>query len=150
MNVGAKIGTPEWRARVSKGTKRAAAAKREAARVRPRDLARLRKSGTVAKSLRPLVAIAETEAAELMAALGGSEEVSEMRRLIVEDLVAVGMVLRAELARFLQTGEPDAGARVSTLANTRRASLAALGLDRVATPVPDLRAYLAEREEAGS
>ena len=129
--------SPETRARLSRAGVRAWEKRREAARVRPRDLERLRRSGTVSESLRPLLEIAEEEAAELVSALGGPDEISPQRRAIVEDLVAVGVVLRAELTRFLQSGDPDAGARVGTLAGARRASLSALGLERRAREVFD-------------
>jgi hypothetical protein len=136
--------TSESRRRISRGLRRYHQRKREAARVRPRDLQRLRKSGTVSESLRPLLEIAEQESSELLEALGGVEHVSPQRRVLVEDAVAVGMVLRAELARYLQAGDADAGARVGSLANARRASLAALGLERHAREV-DLQAYLAAK-----
>jgi hypothetical protein len=94
-------------------------------------------SGTVAPSLRPLADIAATESVDLADALGGADQLSAQQRLIVEDLVSVGIVLRATLARFLQTdgGDPELAARVGTLVGQRRASVALLGLQRVAREV---------------
>jgi hypothetical protein len=91
---GAVKGSPEWRARTGAGVRRANERRREAARVRPRDLQRLRRSGSVAPALRPLLDIAETEAVELMDSLGGPDRVTPQRRILVEDVTAVGMVLR--------------------------------------------------------
>ena len=134
----------ETKRRISRGLRRYYQRRREAALVRPRDLDHLRASGTVAPPLWPLLEIAEQEAEELLAALGGPDRLTPQRRLIVEDLVAVGIALRAELARYMQAQDGDAAARVGTLANSRRASLAALGLERLETEI-DLTTYLEKR-----
>ena len=145
---GAPKGSPEWRQRISDGQKRAhqrkAEAKereREAARVYPRDLALLRSTGTVSGPLLPLFEVAELENLELLDAIGG-DVASPQRKAILQDAVRVGMVLRAELARYLQGQDPDAGARVGSLATARRSSLVALGLDRLAQDVVDLQTYI--------
>jgi hypothetical protein len=57
---------------------------------------------------------------------------------------AVGIALRGQLALYLQTGDGDAAARVGSLANARRTSLAAIGLERHAREVGDLSTYLAK------
>jgi len=62
------------------------------------------------------------------------ETVSEQERALVEDFARVGVVLRAELSRYL-AGELDAGVRVGTLAGIRRSSLVALGLQRRAKEI---------------
>jgi hypothetical protein len=61
--------------------------------------------------------------------------------MLVEDVARVGIVLRAELTRYAKSADPDAAARVGTLAGARRASLALLGLERHAREV-SLPAYL--------
>lgn len=142
---GAPIGSPEWRRRVSEGVRRSRDRRRQAARVRPQDLARLRESGTVPERISGFLESAEVEAEALLEALGGPDAVSPQRRALVEDAARVGLVLRAELARYVQTADPDAASRVGSLASARRASLVALGLDRAERTVPDLRTYLAER-----
>ena len=134
----------ETKRRISRGLRRYYQRRREAALVRPRDLERLRLSGIVGPALRPLIEIAEREAEQIVGALGGPDRVTPQRRLIVEDLAAVGIVLRAELARYLQAQDADAATRVGTLANSRRASLAALGLERLENEI-DLTTYLEQR-----
>lgn len=133
------------RARISHGLRRYYDRKRREAEVKPQDLTRLRASGTVPVRLVGFLEGAEVEAERLLEALGGPDRASPQRRALVEDVARLGLVLRAELARYVQAGDSDAAARVGTLANARRASLVALGLDRAAKPVPDLRTYLAEK-----
>jgi hypothetical protein len=132
----------ETRARLSAAQRRAHVRRLERSRalalVAPRDLERLRRSGTVAPALEPLLDIAATEALELAEALGGPEHLSAQQRLLVEDLAAVGLVLRAELATFLQTNDHELAARVGTLAGQRRTSVALLGLHRVALDLPEV------------
>jgi hypothetical protein len=135
-------GSEEWKQRISAGLRRHHQRRREYQRVNPRDLTLIR-SGKVTASLRPLLPVAEAEMAELLEACGG-ESISPQRRAILEDAVRLGLVLRAELLRYAQTQDPDSASRVSTLANARRASLSAVGLDRFAKDV-DLRAYLAAK-----
>ena len=148
----------EVRAKIRASLRRTSAYKRErkrereereaeAARVYPRDLAHLEASGSISTALLPLFECAADENAELRDAIGG-DEASPQRKAILGDVIRVGMVLRAELARYLQAGDTDAGARVGSLANSRRASLAVLGLDRHAHEVTDLRTYLESKAEA--
>jgi hypothetical protein len=121
----------------------------ERAKVRPRDLDQLRRSGTVSDALRPLLDAADTENAELLDAIGG-DAASPQRRAILADVVRVGLILRGELARYLQSGEADAASRVGTLASTRRASLIAIGLDRVESGDVSLAEYIAQRQTSVS
>jgi hypothetical protein len=121
---------------VREGTKKALATKRERALVRPRDLERLKRFGSVAPSLLPLLKIAEDEAVELAGALGGSANLTPQRHLLIEDCVAVGIALRTLLARFLQgDADADLASKIGTLAGQRRSSVVALGLDRHAREV---------------
>ena len=121
--------------------------------MRPLDLVRLRRSGTVAESLRPYLAMAEAEAEALLDALGGPDNVSPQTRAIVDDVARVGLLLRALLARFAQSGgegerDADLASKVGTLVSVRRSSLAAVGLARVARDV-SLASYVA-REYGGN
>jgi hypothetical protein len=141
-SVGTKRGSDAWRQRVAEGTRRAIARRREAALIRPRDLDRLRSSGLVTEGLRPLLKIAEQEASELFAALGGVGRVSEQKRILIEDLCAVGVALRGTLAAYLRTSDSELASRIATLAGARRSSLAALGLERLEREVMDLQTYL--------
>jgi len=137
--------TREWRERVGKGLRRYHALRRELARVMPSDLARLRETGTLRPELLPLLGTAEVEAVELLDALGGPDRVSPQRRALIEDTARLGLVMRASLVRFMQSGDGDSGGRVNAAAAARRANLVALGLDRVMKDVPDLDAFLRER-----
>ncbi len=67
----------ETRRRISHGLRRYNERKRLAARIRPRDLVRLRDSGSVAESLRPILDLAENEMAETIASLGGADALEQ-------------------------------------------------------------------------
>ncbi len=118
-----------------------------AARIRPRDLARLRDSGSVAESLCPILDLAENEMAEIIDSLGGADAIPPTKRALIEDAVSVGVALRGELGRYLQSGDPDAASRVGTLAGARRQSLALIGLEPPKDEVPALDTYIRAREE---
>ena len=133
------------RQRISAGVSRWHRLRRERAKVRPRDLDRLARSGVVAPALQPIVRVAADEAAELFAALGGIDHVSEQKRILVEDLVAVGIALRGQLQLYLQGADGEVAGRIGTLAGARRASLVALGLERHVREVT-LQDYLKQRD----
>ncbi len=132
----------ETRRRISHGLLRFNERKRLAARILPRDLVRLRDSGTVAESLRPVLDLAENEMAEIIESLGGADAVPPTMRALIEDAVSVGVALRGELGRYLQSGDPDAASRVGTLAAARRQSLALIGLEPPKDEAPALDAYI--------
>ncbi len=145
------------RQRIAQRTREGLARKRVLARVRPADLDFLRRKGIVSDSLRPFLDAADLEALELTLAYEGAPEgdryrpLSTPRRVLLDDFLRMGLVLRGELARYLQSGDPDAGARVGSLAANRRATLQILGLDHPEHEVC-LTAYLARRgaeERAG-
>ena len=135
----------ETRRRISHGLRRYNERKRLAARIRPRDLVRLRDSGSVAKSLRPILDLAENEMGEIIESLGGADAIPPTKRALIEDAVSVGIALRGELARYLQSRDPDAASRVGTLAAARRQSFALIGLEPPKNEVPALDAYLRTR-----
>jgi hypothetical protein len=123
--------------------RRANERRRHVAKIVPKDLVAIRNSGQVPPHLRDLIEGAHVEVADLIDALGGPDAVSPQRRALVHDACRVGLILRAELLRYIQTGEGDSAARVGTLTGQRRATLQALGLDRVSREV-DLNSYLRE------
>jgi len=94
---------------------------------------------------------ADLEALELTLAYEGDPQsdhhrpLCTPRRALLEDFIRVGLVLRAELARYLQSGDSDAAARVGTLAANRRATLQILGLEHPEHEV-SLASYLSERD----
>lgn len=138
------------RVAISRGLRRYHERRRDAARVRPKALERLKGSGIVAPELAPLLEVAEAEMVELVEALGGRERISPQRLAVLEDAVHVGLVLRAELTRYLTVRKaPDCAARVGSLAGQRRASLALLGLERHVEDALDLREYLARKAAQG-
>lgn len=111
----------------------------------------LRRSGSVSRALVPFVSQAHDEAGGLVQALGGEDQVSEQRMLLIRDTVRLGTLLSALLARALQREEidPDEATKCATLANARRSNLVALGLERVARDMRlDLKSYLAARENS--
>ena len=138
------------RRRIAHRTRDGLARKRALARVRPADLDVLRRCGTVSATLRPFLNAADLEALDLSLAYEGDpagshyRPLSTPRRVLLDDFLRMGLVLRGELARYLQSGDPDAGARVGTLAANRRATLQILGLDHPEHEV-SLTTYLSRR-----
>src|SRR3989442_14788790 len=64
-----------------------------------------------------------------MTAFGGVDAVTPMRRQLVEDVIALGIAMRATTAAYLQTGDGELASRLATLANARRQNLMTLGLE---------------------
>jgi len=133
-------GSEQWRARVAEGKRREAASARkrreydrEAARLRPVDLARFEELGLVPERLRHLVARAGEEVAELVAALGGEAELSPQRRILLDDCARLGVALNIVMQLLLQGDAENPGelaSRVATLANARRQHLVTIGLNK--------------------
>jgi hypothetical protein len=114
-------------------------------RVSPGEFVELQKSGTISESLKRAAVLAQEEGLALISAMGGLENVSEQRLVLIQDTVRLGLVLRAVVARFLQgDGDAELATKVGTLASARRSSLQALGLNRVAKEI-DLTTYLREK-----
>ncbi len=132
---------------IARGTKRGLYVSRRLRRIAPDEILELERRGLVARSLRPYAALAIEEASQLTQALGGEAQISEQRLVLVKDAARLGLLLRALVARIAQRDALDADevAKVTSLVNARRASLLALGLERAAKDVPDLRSYLAQR-----
>ena len=142
---GPEARSPEWRHRISKGLVRWHARRREMSLVAPSELLELERAGTVSPSLKPYAAQAIEEADELARALGGVDDLSPQRLVLIQDAARVGLVLRAMVARFMQgEGDPELASKVSTMASTRRSLLTALGLEREAKEL-DLAGYLAAK-----
>lgn len=142
----ARYRSPEWRANVARGLRRRYEVLRRAARITPSDLVALARVGSpVRAELRPLVDAAASELEELVAALGGQDHVSPQRLLLAQDVVRLGLLVRALMQRFAQSGDADLASRLGTLLSTRRAGIVALGLERHAREV-SLKDYVAQRE----
>jgi hypothetical protein len=101
----------------------------------------------VSRPFGPIVDAAGIEAGELIEALGGPDLVSPQRKVIIEDVVRIGVALKALLALFVQAEVPDPeiASKLGTLAASRRAGLQACGLERHEREV-SLRDYLASRQ----
>ena len=106
--------------------------KRAASRIALEDVRKFRRDGLVEPSLIPLTKMAEDEAREVIASLGGPDCISEAERLVVEDLARLGIILRAELGVFMGggSGAQEAAKQATSVAAARRTSLLALGLGR--------------------
>ena len=130
---------------LSRGKAAAYQTRRERTRVSLGDIRLWRRSSLVTPSILPLTHDAEDECKAVIEALGGLDNVSEMERALVEDFARVGVVLRAELARFVN-GDRGAGKIVGTMASIRRQSLVALGLQRRAKEL-NLETYLDAKSE---
>ena len=122
---------------------------RAAARILPADVRVLRvRNGPFKPALIGLAAEAAAEEQRLLAEIGG-EHASEQRRLLVRDVVMLGLLARALVMQFAQTEDADLATRAGSLLGQRRSALQALGLERTARDVPDLHSYLAERASGG-
>lgn len=136
---GAAKKSPEWRARVAAGVRRAAERRRTAT---ASALRTMRRSGEIAPALAPFADLAADELAEWIAACGGAQRISPMRRALLEDAALLGVPMRAEIARFLARRDTESATRAATLANSRRAGLIAAGLDPPEPDAIDLHHYL--------
>jgi len=129
----------------SESVRRAWEHRRALWRVSPGELVELQKRGDISESLKGYAVLAQEEALSLISALGGLENISEQRLVLIQDAARLGLVLRAVLARFLQgDGEPELASRVATITSARRQNLQALGLERLEKEL-DLHSYLRER-----
>lgn len=118
--------------------------------VSPGEFVELQKHGTISESLKQSAVGTQEETLSIVAGLGGVENISEQRLVLVQDTARLGLVLRAVMARFLQgDGDPELASRVATITSARRQNLQALGLERVSKEL-DLQSYLAERAAAGA
>jgi hypothetical protein len=126
------VGDKPSKARIRAGQQNREKQCREA-RVSLSDVRRLRYFGLVSESLKPLAKQAEQELGELLADKG--DGVTAAERVVLEDVARLGLLLRAEFARYLEMGDQKAAARVTALAGQRRASLQAVGLERRAKPI---------------
>lgn len=137
--------TAESRRRIARGLARFHAVRLARESYTPADIRALaRPGGATRAEMRPLLEAAAIESETLLDALGGADRISPQRRILLDDFVRVGVVLRATLARYAQTADPECASRLGTLASVRRASLVAIGLDERREEL-DLRGYMAKR-----
>src|SRR5688572_26696322 len=99
-------GTPEWRARIAEGRRRAHEARRRREALALASLRDFERLGTVAPAIREHALDAEAEAAEWLAALGG-DRVSPQRLALVRDAARAGVILRVLFAAMLRSGTFD-------------------------------------------
>jgi len=146
--VGSRTRTPQERERISRGLRRYFALRRQREKVLPSDLIALQRGATLRPVAAACLSAALVEAEALVEALGGPEEVTPQRRLLIDDLARAGALLRASCARALETeSDTDAASRVSALIGARARILGMLGLERVRREL-DLDGYLARRSPA--
>jgi len=143
---GAPKGSPAWRERISAGLRRYQARQRALARVLPTDLAAAERSGSVRPDLRHAVGEAATELCAWVEALGGENAVSAQRRSLLQSAARLGVAERAITLRLLQTADTELASRLATVATSRRALLAAVGLDEQRHEM-SLSEYLAQRTQ---
>lgn len=141
---GARVGSADWKRRVSEGARRGLALRRAGLRVLGADADRLAREGLVVPALLPGMREALAEAAEILDAIGG-HDVSPQRRAMVGDFARLGAIVRAEVAAYLGGPERERAGTIGSLVGQRRALLAQLGLERFERDVPDLRTYTAAR-----
>ena len=81
--------------------------------------------------------------------LGGAEALSHQQHILAERATFLSAILETKEAGFLRDGQIDLAAYSQTL-NTLLGTLRALGLRRVAKPVPELQTYIAQHSEGES
>jgi hypothetical protein len=123
---------------------RAATARRRARNLlAPSEVLEVERNGTITAKLRPFAQQAAQVPHDVAADLGGFDACSAQVRVMLADLGRLDLVLRVLVARFLQgEGDPDLASKISTIVGTRRATLQALGLDRVERDALDLASYV--------
>jgi hypothetical protein len=123
--------------RAGASSRRARARQKAAHTVTLDDVRRYRHHGVVAESMKPLAQMAQVELEAWIQDLGGPDSVSAQRRAVLEDCARMGVILRAQLLRFMRSDGEDRHAATSatTAAAARRASLQAVGLERRAKPI---------------
>ena len=102
--------------------------------------------GVVSESMKPLAKMAQVELRGWIADLGGDDNVSAQERAVLEDCARLGIILRAQLLRFMRSDGNDRHASTSatTAVAARRAGLQAVGLERRAREL-DLADYIEEK-----
>ena len=144
---GAEKGSAEWRARVSKGTKRGIARRI----ARPAHVDEWLRGGRVAIQLVPFVKARSEQATQMVLDLGGPENVTAMERAVIEGWLRLMVAADGEFRRYIHDDDAGALDRLAPLLNGARAHISTIGLGRRPKDVTlDLKTYLAEREEAGS
>ncbi len=138
--------TPETRERISKGVRRSLAVRAQQERLVPR-LAVFRRRRGSNPMMRTLLDLAANEVVELVDALGGVDQISPQRLRLIEDIGISGVLLGRELLAYIDDRDGDAAARVTALINSRRSSLAQVGLDVRKADELDVSSYAAAIEE---
>ena len=82
--------------------------------------------------------------AELQADLGGEEQLSYAKRALCRRVIWLESFLETQEAKAAEGGEVNIGQQVQAI-NSLVGLLKALGLERRAREVPDLRQYLADK-----
>ena len=132
--MGVEPGTAQCRPRgsSSNSTRRARARQKDQHTITIGEMGQYRHAGVVADSMKPLVRMAQDELRGWIADLGGEEHVSAQERSVLDDAARLGVIVRAQILRFVRSDGKDRHAATSatTAVGARRASLEAVGLAR--------------------
>lgn len=148
---GAKKGSPEHRDRIGSGLRRYHEQRRAAARIAPWEISECARTGTVPEDRRGYAAAAVNVGMSIVADLGGEERLSEQQLLlvrIVERDVLFSQLLSARLVQS-EAIDSDLLSKLTSLHNSLRATLQALGLARAERELPTI-AELLEQQRARS
>lgn len=138
---------PSSIAKLREAGRREQARRKRLAKVAPAEVRALERGKAIASpTLRLCAQRATEELAAWLDSLGGPDHVSPQRRSIAENASRISLLIHALVAQWLSgDADPELASRIGTLVGVHRASLVALGLDRVEHEVGDLRTYLATR-----
>lgn len=140
-------GSPEHALRSGLGARRGKHLARIADAAPSADVSRWLKVGAVSEQLRPIVRTRLGQREQMVEDLGGAEHVSQMQRAALDTWMQAQVAADAEWRRYIAEDDRGALERLSTLLNTARAALVAVGLERRARDVTlDLSAYLDHRD----
>lgn len=146
---GAPAGSPEWVERNRAGQIRGRQVARLADAAPSADVTRWLRLGVVSEQLRPIVRTRLGQREQMIEDMGGAEYVSMMQRAALDTWMQAQVAADAEWRRYVAEDDRLALERLSTLLNTARAALVAVGLERRARDVtPTLDDYLRQPAQA--
>ncbi len=143
----AERGSPEWRANVSRGTKRAVRPWRDGLNVLGPDVQLFIRRGMVAESLKSTVSATAVLVGEYAAEKGGVDQLTVGQKALL-DLLFMQRTARAGLfSSYLRHGKEHHLAQALAFANAEARTIQLLGLERREKDVTLLADYLAKAAE---
>ena len=141
----AKLGSPEWLANVSEGTRRGVKPWNDGLRILGSDVQTFIRRGQVAPSLKAMVSATVQIVGEYAHEKGGLDQLTVGERDLLDVLFTQRVARSGLFSSYLRTGNPKLLGQALTFANAETRTVQLLGLERRAKEVPSLSAYLADK-----